>query len=198
MNPYIQFKCLVFNPKGGPRLLRSPEGDTPRPAEFMEDEHFGLVLHPFDLATNKVLALTGRLEPRDWVDVLTAHEKMQPFGYLAWAACGKDPGFSTGSLVSEARRTGRYAQAELDELAFDGAPPDARALGQRWHHALSEAQAIVDLLPEQRTGTALLDASSHLYRGSPAHLNIDLAEKRVLFHPGAIRGIWPAIKPAKV
>ena len=31
----------------------------------------GLALHPFDLATNKVLALVGRLEARDWVDVLT-------------------------------------------------------------------------------------------------------------------------------
>jgi hypothetical protein len=32
---------------------------------LVEDEDFGLVLHPLDLATNKVLALAGRLEPRD-------------------------------------------------------------------------------------------------------------------------------------
>ena len=30
----------------------------------------GLTLHPFDLATNKVLALVGRLEVRDWVDTI--------------------------------------------------------------------------------------------------------------------------------
>ena len=30
-------------------------------------EELGLVLHPFDLATNKVLAMVGRLEVRDWV-----------------------------------------------------------------------------------------------------------------------------------
>ena len=30
----------------------------------------GLVLHPLDLATNKILAMAGRMEPRDWIDVL--------------------------------------------------------------------------------------------------------------------------------
>ena len=69
---------------------------------LLEDERFGLVLHPFDLATNKILALAGRLESRDWIDVLTTHEKLQPLGYLAWAACGKDPGFSPASLLAEA------------------------------------------------------------------------------------------------
>jgi hypothetical protein len=32
---------------------------------LIEHEDFGLTLHPFDLATNKVLALVGRLEVRD-------------------------------------------------------------------------------------------------------------------------------------
>ena len=86
---------------------------------LVDDEEFGLVLHPFDLATNKVLALAGRLEPRDWIDVLTTHDKLQPLGYLLWAACGKDPGFSPASLLAEAGRSGRYSQAELNELAFD-------------------------------------------------------------------------------
>lgn len=58
---------------------------------------FGLVLHPFDLATNKVLALVGRLEVRDWVDVIASDERLQPLGYLAWAACAKDPAFGPAS-----------------------------------------------------------------------------------------------------
>jgi len=61
---------------------------------LVEDDLLGLVLHPFDLATNKVLALAGRLEARDWIDVLNCHEYIQPLGYLVWAACGKAPGFS--------------------------------------------------------------------------------------------------------
>jgi hypothetical protein len=36
----------------------------------MRDEDFGYVLHPVDLATNKVSAAYGRREPRDIVDLL--------------------------------------------------------------------------------------------------------------------------------
>ncbi|NQT83092.1 hypothetical protein HQ563_08715 [bacterium] len=38
---------------------------------LVQHEEFGLVLHPFDLATNKTLALVGRLEVRDWIDLIT-------------------------------------------------------------------------------------------------------------------------------
>jgi Nucleotidyl transferase AbiEii toxin, Type IV TA system len=63
---------------------------------------FGLTLHPVDLATNKVLALIGRMEVRDWIDVITSHDRIQPLGYLAWAACGKDPGFGPASILGHA------------------------------------------------------------------------------------------------
>ena len=72
---------------------------------FMEHEQLGLTLHPFDLATNKLLAMVGRLEVRDWVDAINADRRLQPLGYLLWAACGKDPGYSPGSLLAHARRT---------------------------------------------------------------------------------------------
>jgi hypothetical protein len=45
-------------------------------------------LHPFDHATNKILALAGRREARDWIDAIQCHETLQPLGYLAWAASG--------------------------------------------------------------------------------------------------------------
>lgn len=67
---------------------------------------FGLTLHPIDLATNKVLALVGRLEARDWIDLILCSEQVQPLGYLAWAACGKDPGFSPAYC---GRRTTSFA-----------------------------------------------------------------------------------------
>ena len=70
----------------------------------MEHEQLGLTLHPFDLATNKVLAMVGRLEVRDWVDVINADRRLQPLGYLLWAACGKDPGHVV-------RRVARWAEA---------------------------------------------------------------------------------------
>jgi hypothetical protein len=161
---------------------------------LVEDEDFGLVLHPFDLATNKVLALAGRLEPRDWIDVLTTHDKLQPLGYLVWAACGKDPGFSPVSLLAEAGRSGRYSQAELDELAFGGSAPDARVLGAKWHRMLSEAQIIVEALPSNESGEAVLDRQGVPYRKGPEALPADLQEHTIVFHEGRIGGVWPAFR----
>jgi hypothetical protein len=37
---------------------------------LVEHPELGLTLHPFHLATNKVLALVGRVEARDWIDIL--------------------------------------------------------------------------------------------------------------------------------
>lgn len=54
-------------------------------------ERFGFVLHPIDLAVNKVLALAGRDEPRDLLDALYQHREILPLGATCWAACGKDP-----------------------------------------------------------------------------------------------------------
>ena len=39
----------------------------------MRDEIFGYVLHPVDLAMNKVMAAAGRRELRDLVDLVTIH-----------------------------------------------------------------------------------------------------------------------------
>lgn len=43
---------------------------------LVRHEELGLVLHPFDLATNKVLALVGRLEIRDWIDQDLAEDRL--------------------------------------------------------------------------------------------------------------------------
>ena len=40
---------------------------------LVEHPDFGLALHPFDLATNKVLALVGRLEACAWWPVPRRH-----------------------------------------------------------------------------------------------------------------------------
>ena len=142
------------------------------------------------LFRSKVLALIGRLEVRDWVDLIHAGERVQPLGYLAWAACGKDPGFSPMSLLSEARRSSRYTQAELNALDFEGGPPDAAALSQRWHAALQTAGRICALLPPGDVGKCVLMADGVLCRRSPEDLQraVDLH-----FHAGSIGGAWPRI-----
>ncbi|MBC8443167.1 hypothetical protein H8D79_00425 [PVC group bacterium] len=160
---------------------------------LVQHDEFGLVLHPFDLATNKVLALVGRLEVRDWIDVITCHEKIQRLGYLAWASCGKDPGFSPTSILAEARRSSHYTDAELAELAFAGPKPCAAALGKSWRHMMEEADKIVESLPPQEAGKCVLTLTGELYRGGTAELREALAAEQILFHEGAVRGSLPQI-----
>ncbi len=160
---------------------------------LIEHEDLGLVLHPFDLATNKVLALIGRLEVRDWVDVIECDVKVQPFGYLAWSACGKDPGFSPNAILEHARRSGRYSAEEVKELAFEGAPPDPGELSKKWHLLLDEAKAVLEMLPPEEIGACVLTQQGSLYRGRAAELAKEIDERNLLFHSGSIRGALPRI-----
>ena len=65
---------------------------------------FGYVLHPVDLATNKIMAVAGRREPRDIVDTVTIHKEILPLGAVIWAAIEKAPGFTPEGLINEIRR----------------------------------------------------------------------------------------------
>jgi hypothetical protein len=158
-----------------------------------QHEDFGLTLHPFDLATNKVLALVGRLEARDWVDVINCHERIQRLGYLAWAASGKDPGFSPGAILEQAGRSARYSTVELAALSFAGPTPDAAELSQRWHAMLDEARGLVKLLPPPEIGSCVLDQSGNLFMGDTEQLSAALSAHTVRFHEGRIHGALPRL-----
>lgn len=161
---------------------------------LLQHEELGLTLHPFDLATNKILALIGRVEVRDWVDILTCHDRIQPLAYIAWAACGKDPGFSPSSIIEHAARTARYSAEELRSVLFDrGAVPDAHELSNRWHGILDDSRIIINSLPTEKAGMCLLAKDSTLYKGSAAQLLLDLKADGLIFHQGRIKGAFPAM-----
>ena len=160
---------------------------------LVQHPDLGLTLHAFDLATNKVLALVGRLEARDWIDVIVCDQRLQPLGYLAWAACGKDPGFSPAAILEHAARTARYSQAEIQALAFSGPAPDAGELSRTWHAMLEEARHIVALLPVEEAGTCVLGTRAELYRGGAADLRAALQEHAIVYHHGRIRGALPRL-----
>ncbi len=157
---------------------------------LLEDDLMGLVLHPFDLATNKVLAMAGRMEPRDWIDVLSCDRNVQPLGYLCWAACGKDPGYNPVSLLAEISRA-HYSQPELDMLDFSGAMPDAVVLGESWHQSLRTARAVCTQLPAVELGKCVISRELELYKGSADELAEDLRKQSIRFHQGLIGGSWP-------
>src|SRR5439155_3370043 len=124
---------------------------------------------------------------------LTCDEGIQPFGYLIWAACGKDPGFNPLSLIAEVSRA-HYSQAELDMLDFAGAAPDAARLGARWHEMLRAARAISGLLPAEEVGKCVITSERDLFRGDAAELADALKAGRIGFHSGRIGGSWPKFR----
>jgi len=164
---------------------------------LVEHAELGLALHPFDLATNKLLAAVGRVEARDWVDLVHCHQELQPLGYLAWAACGKDSGFNPRSILAEVRRTARYSATELAQIDFAGAPPSLERISRAWRDALAGAEAIVEILPPETAGACVLDSTSALYRADAARLGPDVAAGKLRYHHGTIRGSLPSIRPAE-
>lgn len=160
---------------------------------LVQHDELGLVLHPFDLATNKVLALVGRLEVRDWVDVIHCDERVQPLGYLAWAASGKDPGFGPAAILEHAARSSRYSAEEVAELAFAGTPPDAGDLSRRWRALLDAARAVIRVLPAEESGKCVIGRNRELFRGDAEEATRALARRDMLFHSAQVRGAFPRI-----
>ena len=161
---------------------------------LMTHPDLGLTLHPIDAATNKALALVGRSEPRDWVDLIECHRRLQPLGYLIWAAVGKDPGLSPAFVLDQAARTARYTEADLEHLQFGGVRPTAADLSCTFRAALAQARAIVALLPPDSLGQCVLTAA-----GAPAHWSDDELPAmlpQLRFHSGALHGAFPSVKPA--
>jgi hypothetical protein len=161
---------------------------------LVHDPQFGLVLHPFDLATNKVLAMVGRLEIRDWVDVINCSKTIQSFGLMAWAAAGKDPGFSPASILNEAQRSSRYTSVELDQLDFSGSTPDIASLAREWKNILVNAYREIDVLPHKQVGNCLLTKDGKIFMGGVDDLKSALENQRVIWHKGTLKGVLPYIK----
>ena len=159
---------------------------------LVEDKVLGLTLHPLDLATNKILALAGRLEPRDWIDTIECHRHIQPLGYLMWAACGKDPGINPQVLLADAGRF-HYSQQEIDPLDFEGETPSAALLSTGWKEALMTAAELIAGLPDEHLGECILDSDRALYKGSAEQFGRDFVAGNLRFHKGSIHGAWPQI-----
>ena len=159
---------------------------------LVEDELLGVALHPFDLATNKLLALMGREVPRDWVDTITCHDKLQPLPYLAWAACGKNLGFSPAFILDMAMRV-RYVQVELDRFVESVEKLDASILCRKWFEMIVAARDTIRLIPAEEAGKAVMTRDGGLFRGTDGEFRAALAAGDIVFHEGHIGGAWPRI-----
>lgn len=149
----------------------------------VKDETFGYVLHPVDLAINKVMAAAGRREVRDLVDVMTIHETILPLGAVVWAAVEKSPGFTPEGLIAEIRRNSHYPAAEWRALqAIE--PVDAQDVLARLRRALDEAEVFVTRMPTDKMGLLFIK-----------HGDVTQPDPEVLnsyqTHAGQRRGQWP-------
>jgi hypothetical protein len=151
------------------------------------DNTFGYLLHPVDLATNKVAAAYGRREPRDVVDLLTIHEKILPLGAVVWASAGKALGFTPEGIINEIRRMARYTEADFRRVASDP-PIDPGATMRRLHEVLAEAEAFVIRMPTEKAGLLFLK-DGHVVQPDPGYLD------QYQTHAGAANGrpVWKSL-----
>ncbi|MDZ7778432.1 MAG: nucleotidyl transferase AbiEii/AbiGii toxin family protein [Gemmatimonadota bacterium] len=154
----------------------------------MADELGGYVLHPIDLATNKVLALAGRDEPRDFVDMLFALDTILPLGPLVWAAVAKDPGYNPMSLLEQLRRRGRVRPEEVARLDLSR-PFDVEEAKTRWREALEDAERFVERRPPGEVGA--LYWSAKMGRFVAPEPDVPLDAQGLAIHYGRMGGVLP-------
>jgi hypothetical protein len=149
------------------------------------DADLGFVLHPVDLATNKVSAAVNRREARDAVDLATIHRHVLPLGAAIWAHVDKMPGFTPEQVISTLQRTTAYRDDDLADLETD-APIDAATLPGRLREALEDASAFVAAMPTEKAGVVFVDRHGRAVQPDPRRLT-DYTE-----HRAARRGHWPS------
>jgi len=107
----------------------------------VEASRYGPVLSAEELAVDKVLAIFGRAEPRDFVD-LSALEPRFGLAHLCQLAAEKDLGFQPDVLRDMLGRFDRRPRDEfdMDAIAFDG----LGASVDRWRDELESLVRHVD------------------------------------------------------
>ena len=162
---------------------------------LVRDPLGGLLLHPVDLAINKVLALAGRDEPRDFVDILFVHERVLPLAALCWAGPGKDPGFTPLSLLELLKRRGRYHPEDFARLRLVEPFDLVRAKGE-WLAALAAAESFAAERPAAELGCLYYSTSTAGFvlpeRG------VGLAEAGIVLHFGAPGGVLPRVEGERI
>lgn len=148
----------------------------------------GYLLHPVDLAINKVLALVGRDEPRDFLDTLEVHQNQLRLGALCWAAAGKDPGFTPTTLLGLLRRRGKYRAEDFARLRLRE-QPELTVLKTDWLSALGDAEAFVGARPPDEMGCLYYSLSRRRFVS-----DFDAADPDVVPHYGRPGGVLPTIR----
>jgi hypothetical protein len=153
------------------------------------DPELGYRLSLHDAATNKMLAMVGRAELRDYVDVLHLDRTCLSVGALCWAAAGKDPGLTPDLILGEAGRHTHYRPEDLARLQF-ATPVSLESLKQHWLQAARSTESLRRRLPAQDVGCLYLDAQNRVVESDPDSPDFG----RLRRHFGSVKGAWPVVR----
>lgn len=157
---------------------------------LVRDSLGGFLLHPVDLAVNKILVLAGRDEPRDFVDTLQVHRQVLPLAGLCWAAAGKDPGFTPLSLLELLKRRGRPREEDIRRLNL-AEPFDLREAKVEWMEALALAEIFARQRPPEELGCLYYSADENRFTLPEPDASLDA--QGLVLHFGAPGGVIPRV-----
>lgn len=143
------------------------------------------MLHPVDLATNRVSAAAHRREPRDIVDLVTIDETILPLGLAKCAGVGRFPGQSPEEMLADITRHSRWFTAEEFRVLVTERPIDVADLHRRIRGMLEDAEGFVRRVPSDAVGVVFLKS------GKAVQPELDALEKDQR-HTGAPGGVWPS------
>ncbi len=159
----------------------------------LPDPDLGWRLHPFDLATNKSLALAGRSATRDIIDIME-WSRCFPLAAIIWAACGKDPGFNPLMQLDMMRRFARISPTEL--LVLQARSIDPVALKRSWIESATAAEEAItrlaDAQPRLPIGVLFADNQNQPRWPQPPEAALDSQGLRT--HHPTIGGCWPTLR----
>jgi hypothetical protein len=152
------------------------------------DPELGWRINFWDAATNKVLALFGRHEFRDFIDVYFLHKNHLCLGALIWAAAGKDPGLTPELILDWISRSGLHNPEEIKQVALS-ARLDLRQIKRDWLNICEETKQFISKLPPQEMGCLYLDRLNKPVCPDPHHADFATLKR----HFGSVKGAWPQI-----
>lgn len=114
-----------------------------------------------------MLALVGRSEIGDFLDILQLDREYLSLGAIIWAACGKDDGYTPAHLLDLTNGRSRYRESDLkgENLVR---PVDLRGLKEQWIAARERAEASFARLPAKDLGCLYLDPGNRPVTPDPA------------------------------
>lgn len=135
-----------------------------------------------------MVALVGRSEIRDFLDILQLDRQYLSLGAITWAACGKDEGYTPALILDLTNRHARYQDSDLkgENLVR---PVDLQVLKGQWIVARERAEALFAQLPPDEIGCLYLDPENEPVTPDPTRP--DFAE--LIRHRGSVGGAWPRI-----